>query len=422
MKPFNMNHIRRVTVTPKSKSDEATRSAAAREAVDVRVSEFRSADSMWDVQHLIRRAAVGGVGGSQTFDYVSAIFAGCGPMRTDYTGMTPDLVQKISDREKAMEPRDVWTRRGGPKPTGFAYTSLSLLGMLAAAVMAFSAILAVVGGLSADGTALDRVASPAWTALLVSAGVFAGTVASGLVVDHRQSMRSELALTPTEFELVKNARSRIGIDQNPDRRLDEAAAISATAAEVIDAIRRSPAWSSEHLDADRIQLDLVEELYQITHACGQLRKLSKSCDSVQPDQRDDSPLAEKLAEQAAEYRSLFDEARQAILARVVALYAYRERLVSVEGLLANIAIASKAVAGNDDFAEAFTAITQNREAAKRIDKLSAGLDDLRERLSLELDLIRGEIVASANLGTPLVLRSEKGRLAGGGAPRPGGAA
>ncbi|KMV15957.1 hypothetical protein ACT17_22970 [Mycolicibacterium conceptionense] len=407
MEPFGMDNFPEVINAPKSKTDEATRSAAAREAVDTRVSGFRRADSWWDVHGLIRRAATDGVNGYEASDYVFEIFTGCGPMHTDYTGMTPELVQKISDREKAMEPRDAWSRRGGPEPTGFAYKTLSLLSFLAVVVMVLSAILAVVGALSADGSVLDSVTDPALTTLLVSAAAFAGTFVSVLVIDHRQSGRSELALTPAEFELVKNARSRIGIDQNPDRRLDEAAAISATAAEVIHAIRQSPAWSSEHLDADRIQLDLVEEQYQITRACNQLRKLSKSCEAVQPDQRDDSPLADKLAEQAAEYRSLYDEAREAIIARIVALYVYRERLVSVEGLLANIAIASKAVAGNDDFAETFTSITLNREATKRIDKLSVGLDDLRERLSVELDLIRGEIVASAELGAPLVLLSER---------------
>lgn len=329
-------------------------------------------------------------------DFVWGLFHGFGPERTDLSALGPELAQKVVARERELGKYAYYERRNTTKATAIVAASVG-------AVLAFAFFVFVL--------VTDQSGLPGAPLRLALAGLITLALVGlcGIRVARRaRAERDPLTLSREEFAAVKRARSRI----KPDRQIaefddtwDESSAIIVTAVRILDEIEASPAWGSKHLDADRIQLDRNEEIYQVVDSCNQLNKLSAAVERTAPDERDDSALAGKLVAQADEYRLLRDEARSAIVARVAALYEYRSRLAKVEGLIANIDRAMEVVAGNDDFAEAFTAITRDRAAAARTRELSAGLDDLRERLTVELDFIHNQVIASADLGTPLVLRA-----------------
>lgn len=335
------------------------------------------------------------------------LFRGCGPMRTDFAALGPELTQKVIERERRLGAAAYYERRNTAGST--ALVGVSRAAVLLSGLFVTSLMLSLTGG-----------PGPLWMPALLGLVALAPSATCAVRLARRsRAAHDPLTLSTAEFAAVRQARVRI----KPDKLLDNLyyadnlydtgdydtwdgpSAIIVTALRILNQIQASPAWGSQHLDADRIQLDLKEELYQVVESCNQLRKLSEAVDRTAPDQRDDSTLVGKLSDQANEYRALRDEARTAIIARVAALREYRSRLTKVEGLIANIKRATQAVAGNDDFTEAFTAITRDRAATARAIELSAGLEDLRERLSLELDFIRSQVVASAELGAPLVLRA-----------------
>ena len=327
------------------------------------------------------------------------LFHGYGPMRTDLAALGPALAQKAVERERTLGRDAYFERRNTTRST-------ALVGVTCAAVL-LSALFVTFLVLNPTGTP----APPSMPGLLAGLGLIAlvPTATCAIRVARRsRADRDPLTLSKDEFAAVRRARARIKPDQLINSYYDKwdgPSAIIVAAIRILNEIQSSPAWNSKHLDADRIELDLNEELYQVVHSCNQLRKLSEAVDRTTPDERDDSMLAGKLADQADEYRALRDEARTAIITRVAALREYRSRLAKVEGLIVNIDRATQTVACNDDFTEAFTAITRDRAATARTIELSAGLEDLRERLSLELDFIRSQVVASAELGAPLVLRA-----------------
>lgn len=327
------------------------------------------------------------------------LFRGRGPVHVHYGALSRELARKVVAREKEM---------GSDAYRGRLFLPASSVSYIAAAGMVPScAVFLVSMGLHANDV-LVQVTGP--VARISAAAVLVCMVVSlGAAVCRRvRFRRHELTLTGEEFAAVKACRTRIAA-QVVDRhdRVDDASAITAVAADVLFEIETSRAWRSKHLDTERIQLDLTEELYQIVESCKQLRKLDSAARRSTPDERDTSELTAKLAEQAKEYRELHQQAREAVVTRVAALYAYRHRLSAMEGLIENIERASRAAADSDDFTETFVAITRDRQATERLGALTAGLDDLRQRLTLELDMIRGEIVASAELGAPLVLLSER---------------
>lgn len=345
----------------------------------------------------IGKAVYGGAGGDYD-DAVSRIYLRTGPFRTDLAALDPDLARKVVARERSIGSAAYLQRRNTTGSTSIAGPAAGT------AVLSALTLLLVVSPAHSE--------NPAVTPMVY--GPLA--LVSALILVGRQMYRSRadrdpLTLSPEEFTAVRQARARITPDTEIvtlQAAIDDADAITITGIRTIDQIRSSPAWHSEHLDIHRIQLDLDEELFQVVNSCNQLRKLSEAVESATPDERDESDLAKNLTEQAGAYRALRDEARAAIIARIVALHEYRTRLSKVEGLISNIERAAQAVAGNEDVAAAFTAITRDRAAAERTRELSAGLDDLRQRLTLELDFIQGQVVSSATLGAPLVLAARAG--------------
>jgi hypothetical protein len=228
------------------------------------------------------------------------------------------------------------------------------------------------------------------------------TAASAVGIRRRQK-RSPLTYTRTEVALVRRHTTAVSLTVPIGAKLQDGEAIQVVAATILATIESSPAWQSPHCDLDRIQLDLSEEVFQIRRSCENLAKLRNLIIEATPSASATSPARAALNDKVSEYRSLYREARAAVIARVAALYTYRQHLTEIEVLLSDLAKASALAAHTDDFSEVFSAIVRDTAAAGRTKALSEDLKILQEQLQDELAFISGTVINDPELVTPLAV-------------------
>lgn len=188
--------------------------------------------------------------------------------------------------------------------------------------------------------------------------------------------------------------------RSPEEPLSRALALTLVGLELCHNIISSRAWRTEHLDTHRVRLDLSEETAQLYIAYTRLKSLHNTVADAQADPRDTSPAGLLLKRPAAEYQKLYDEAFEAFVQRVAALHQYKQQLDQIDGMLENLDRA-KRIAYHDDFSAHYAAITGHTITADRTATLSRELDELRDRLRVELAFLSSNIVHAEALASPL---------------------
>jgi hypothetical protein len=311
-----------------------------------------------------------------------------GPRWTVDTSALPgELAAKVIAREKVFASSPAPLAPGYRADSSRDSTAMAVVLLFPAMCPAMLALVGLAGGLSGP-VAWAMIAAPC-AIVLVSAGLMV------------RSYRGPLALTRTEARLVRQNTEDIDPIDIPLRIERPEDALQIAALEVISAIGKSPAWKSEHCDLHRIQLNLTEEAYQVAQSCRNLRKLSTMIAEVKPAGTSTSAARRQLESTVAEYETLYGRAEDAVVNRVAALYAYKNRLAGIETLISDIDKTSILAQRSDDFTKTFQSIVRDDYAAANTRKLAGDLADLQVRLQKELLFISGEIIDATALNAPL---------------------
>lgn len=165
----------------------------------------------------------------------------------------------------------------------------------------------------------------------------------------------------------------------------------------------------ERSGLDRIQLNLDEEAYQITESCLNLAKLRDLIGDVTPTGTSNSATRRQLVSTVSEYETYYAQAKDAVVHRIAALHAYKNKLTVIETLLDDIEKTSQLSLRNDNFTSTFAAIVRDDAAAAHTRQLARELADLQARLEAELAFISGQIIDAPGLTGPLMLADNPGR-------------
>jgi hypothetical protein len=322
-----------------------------------------------------------------------------GRIRIDYGALPPALARKVSARAALPKRQDViyftpgpWGIYGRMDPTRLTppWVIWALGGLCCASPIMSLFLLAPLG-------------TPDHQLLLLMVTPWVTTAATSVGIRHWKN-QAPLTYTRTEAALVRKHTMTVSLDLPlPAERRDHHA-IQAVAVDILTEIESSPAWQSPHCDLDRIQLDLAEEMFQIQQSCLNLAKLHNMVIEAKPRVGATSAAREALEDKVSEYEALYREARAAVIHRVAALHAYRQRLTTIETLLDDLTKATELAARSDDFTETFAAIVRDTAAAERTEALSADLDLLRAQLEGELAFISGRVINDPDLAMPLTVR------------------
>lgn len=319
-------------------------------------------------------------------------------IRVDYGALPPMLAQKVSARASVWERQDAtftrgpWVIYGRMDPTRLTppWVLWTLGGLCCASPVLSLFLLAPLG-------------MPVLMVLLM-ASPWVTTAATSVGIRYWKN-RGPLTFTRAEAALVRKDTATVRFDLPRPSEWQDHHAIQAVAATILSGIESSPAWQSSHCDLDRIQLDLAEEMFQIQQSCLNLAKLHNVVAEARPNDGVTSAAREALEDKVSEYEALYREARAAVIHRVAALYAYRQRLTTIETLLDDLTKTTELAARADDFTETFAAIVRDTAAAERTKALSADLDLLRAQLEGELAFISGRVInADPDLAMPLTVR------------------
>ncbi|SKY97990.1 Uncharacterised protein [Mycobacteroides abscessus subsp. bolletii] len=320
-----------------------------------------------------------------------AFLPGAPRWRVDTKVLPAELAAKVNAREAAFGK--------SPAPLMPGYREDPTLKMSRRAAVLLSGLVLLpfplVGGLAAAVVTGSFAALVAFSPWPLAALAFLGNWV--------RKYFGPLALTRAEAKLARQHTMMISPSDPPFLIQRQEDALFVAAAEIIAAIRQSRAWTSKHSDLHRIQLDLDEEAYQITESCLNLAKLDDLIRDVKPSGMSHSTSRKELVSTVSEYETYYAQAKQAVINRIAALYAYRSKLAQIETLLDDIDKASTLAARYEDFTSTFTAIVRDDDAASHTHQLAAELADLKARLESELAFISGHIIDGPSLVAPLIL-------------------
>ncbi len=314
----------------------------------------------------------------------------------DTAALPEELAAKVVAREKVFGPFPPAPLAPGYRvdPSRDSPWDMYIL-MLAVPLVLF--VCAAIGAGLTGPIAIGLICAPC-VSLLVSLGIVV------------RKYRGPLALTKAEVHLVDQHTTTIDPSQlqHPYRYMGRSRSVQSfedalhvAAIEVISEIAKSPAWKCEHGDLHRIQLNLAEEAYQVTESCINLGKLRELINEALPIGTSSSAARRQLESTVAEYEILYQRAKEAVINRIAALYAYKSRLAGIETLISDIDKAAALSRRSDDFTATFETIVRDEYAAANTRILAADLADLQARLQTELAFISGQIIEAPALAAPL---------------------
>ena len=214
--------------------------------------------------------------------------------------------------------------------------------------------------------------------------------------------RGEEALSRKEVARVRNAVTVI--DTGTGRFSRDTRRLANTAADIAQRIGRSCAYQSSAFDLDRIRVNIPEELRQIIASCEILNRMEERLDRVKVQGWEDMLIKDTVLDHQEKY----DLAKDSIIARVTALNVYLRRLNEVESLITTLnrecyavdALLSATDSFDEpfDFDEAFASITGNHDAASHTLDRAEDIHALKERIQVQLEFIRTNILGAGGLG------------------------
>lgn len=182
--------------------------------------------------------------------------------------------------------------------------------------------------------------------------VFDALMRTPAPVQHGTLMRGGLAVvdavTARLSEVAERTplSSRIGrandvieqyVDQKDDRFADRYDTLLFAAGTSFDRVERSPAWRSEYFEVQRNQLDLADELTQISVDVQSLRQVSKELDAIANTVFDDVTRT-----QVRTRRTALDAVWTQLVDRVAALSRVAELVTQAEGRLETMNVMARA--------------------------------------------------------------------------------